>query len=58
MKVLIVVFNVLSPLFVFQFFDDVIGVCVPESRFLPLDATSDLLILQVTLSSCICKFCY
>ncbi|CAI8611518.1 unnamed protein product [Vicia faba] len=29
-----------------QFFDNVIGVSTPESRFLPLDATSDLLLLQ------------
>ncbi|XP_004500712.1 UTP--glucose-1-phosphate uridylyltransferase-like [Cicer arietinum] len=29
-----------------QFFESVIGVSIPESRFLPLDATSDLLLLQ------------
>ncbi|XP_058785729.1 UTP--glucose-1-phosphate uridylyltransferase-like [Vicia villosa] len=29
-----------------QFFDNVIGVSTSESRFLPLDATSDLLLLQ------------
>lgn len=29
-----------------QFFDNVIGVSIPESRFVPLDATSDLLLLQ------------
>lgn len=31
---------------VLEFFDNMIGVSVPESRFLPLDATSDLLLLQ------------
>ncbi|XP_061372437.1 UTP--glucose-1-phosphate uridylyltransferase-like [Gastrolobium bilobum] len=35
-----------------KFFDNVIGVSVPESRFLPLDATSDLLILQSDLYTC------
>ncbi|RDX82850.1 UTP--glucose-1-phosphate uridylyltransferase, partial [Mucuna pruriens] len=35
-----------------QFFDNVIGVSVPESRFLPLDATSDLLLLQSDLYTC------
>lgn len=34
-------------IFVFQFFDNVIGVSTSESRFLPLEATSDLLLLQV-----------
>ncbi|XP_024640837.2 UTP--glucose-1-phosphate uridylyltransferase 2 isoform X1 [Medicago truncatula] len=29
-----------------QFFDNVIGVSIPKSRFVPLDATSDLLLLQ------------
>ncbi|KEH36395.1 UTP--glucose-1-phosphate uridylyltransferase isoform X2 [Medicago truncatula] len=29
-----------------QFFDNVIGVSIPESRFVPLDTTSDLLLLQ------------
>ncbi|TKY75521.1 UTP--glucose-1-phosphate uridylyltransferase [Spatholobus suberectus] len=35
-----------------QCFDNVIGVSVPESRFLPLDATSDLLLLQSDLYTC------
>ncbi|CAL5205721.1 unnamed protein product [Lathyrus oleraceus] len=35
-----------------QFFDNVIGVSTPESRFLPLDATSDLLLLQSDLYTC------
>lgn len=35
-----------------QFFDDVVGVSLPESRFLSLDATSDLLILQSDLYAC------
>eukprot|EP00256_Glycine_max_P060072 XP_014628786.1 UTP--glucose-1-phosphate uridylyltransferase 2 [Glycine max] len=32
--------------------DNVFGVSVPESRFLPLDATSDLLLLQSDLYTC------
>ncbi|KAG5018021.1 hypothetical protein JHK87_013876 [Glycine soja] len=35
-----------------KFFDNVFGVSVPESRFLPLDATSDLLLLQSDLYTC------
>ncbi|KAJ1399027.1 UDPGP family [Sesbania bispinosa] len=35
-----------------KFFDNVIGVSIPESRFCPLDATSDLLILQSDLYTC------
>ncbi|WJX36337.1 UTP--glucose-1-phosphate uridylyltransferase [Trifolium repens] len=35
-----------------KFFDNVIGVSTPESRFLPLDATSDLLLLQSDLYTC------
>ncbi|KAK7380614.1 hypothetical protein VNO78_33129 [Psophocarpus tetragonolobus] len=35
-----------------QFFDNVIGVTVPESRFVPLDATSDLLLLKSDLYAC------
>ncbi|XP_020229170.1 UTP--glucose-1-phosphate uridylyltransferase 2 isoform X2 [Cajanus cajan] len=35
-----------------EFFNNVIGVSVPESRFLPLDATSDLLLLQSDLYTC------
>ncbi|KAJ7961805.1 UTP--glucose-1-phosphate uridylyltransferase [Quillaja saponaria] len=30
-----------------RFFDDAIGIIVPQSRFLPMNATSDLLLLQV-----------
>ncbi|KAL9313529.1 hypothetical protein ACSQ67_018981 [Phaseolus vulgaris] len=37
---------------VLKFFDNVIGVSVPESRFLPLDATSDLFLLQSDLYTC------
>jgi len=47
----------LSLFFVFQFFNNVIGVSIPESRFVPLDATSDLLLLQVATKS-ICTLCY
>ncbi|KAL1325320.1 hypothetical protein AAHE18_13G153000 [Arachis hypogaea] len=35
-----------------KFFDKLIGVSVPEPRFLPLDATSDLLLLQSDLYTC------
>ncbi|KAJ1411725.1 UDPGP family [Sesbania bispinosa] len=35
-----------------QFFDNMIGVSIPESRFCPLDATSGLLILQSDLYTC------
>ncbi|KAK7250597.1 hypothetical protein RIF29_33126 [Crotalaria pallida] len=35
-----------------EFFDNMIGVSVPETRYLPLDATSDLLILQSDLYTC------
>ncbi|MED6109753.1 hypothetical protein PIB30_036403 [Stylosanthes scabra] len=35
-----------------KLFDKVIGVSVPEARFLPLDATSDLLLLQSDLYTC------
>ncbi|XP_027354509.1 UTP--glucose-1-phosphate uridylyltransferase-like isoform X2 [Abrus precatorius] len=37
---------------VLKLFEKVIGVSVPETRFLPLDATSDLLILQSDLYTC------
>ncbi|KAL1330001.1 hypothetical protein AAHE18_12G081900 [Arachis hypogaea] len=37
---------------VLKFFDKLIGVSVPEPRFLPLDATSDLLLLQSDLYTC------
>ncbi|WVZ19020.1 hypothetical protein V8G54_006342 [Vigna mungo] len=37
---------------VFKFFGNVIGVSVPESRFFPLDVTSDLLLLQSDLYTC------
>ncbi|KAK7352001.1 hypothetical protein VNO80_17415 [Phaseolus coccineus] len=37
---------------VLKFFDNLIGVSVPESRFLPLDATSDLFLLQSDLYTC------
>lgn len=33
--------------FMWQFFDRAIGVNVPRSRFLPVKATSDLLLVQV-----------
>ncbi|KAK7310552.1 hypothetical protein RJT34_08124 [Clitoria ternatea] len=36
-----------------QLFNNVTGVSVPESRYLPLDATSDLLILQSDLYTCV-----
>lgn len=39
----------LSP--VEQFFDHAIGINVPRSRFLPVKATSDLLLVQVVLFS-------
>ncbi|KAK7351945.1 hypothetical protein VNO77_11734 [Canavalia gladiata] len=35
-----------------QFFNNVVGVSVPESRYLPLDATSDLLVVQSDLYTC------
>ncbi|KAL2346021.1 hypothetical protein Fmac_000021 [Flemingia macrophylla] len=35
-----------------QFFNNVMGVSMPGSRFLPLDATSDLLLLQSDLYTC------
>ncbi|RYR21371.1 hypothetical protein Ahy_B03g066657 isoform C [Arachis hypogaea] len=41
-----------ASLFGCQFFDKLIGVSVPEPRFLPLDATSDLLLLQSDLYTC------
>ncbi|KAJ7961808.1 UTP--glucose-1-phosphate uridylyltransferase [Quillaja saponaria] len=34
-----------------RFFDDAIGIIVPQSRFLPMNATSDLLLLQSDLYS-------
>ncbi|XP_027904780.1 UTP--glucose-1-phosphate uridylyltransferase-like isoform X2 [Vigna unguiculata] len=37
---------------IFKFFDNVIGVSVPQSGFFPLDATSDLLLLQSDLYTC------
>ncbi|RYR37993.1 hypothetical protein Ahy_A09g042924 isoform A [Arachis hypogaea] len=41
-----------ASLFGCQFFDKLIGVSVPEPHFLPLDATSDLLLLQSDLYTC------
>jgi hypothetical protein len=41
-----------------QFFDKAIGVNVPRSRFLPVKATSDLLLVQVFLKSINAMYLY
>lgn len=41
--------HLLNLCYVYQFFDKAIGINVPRSRFLPVKATSDLLLVQVNL---------